>query len=145
MTIASLMPTIGGKSVAPVALAAALCSPTWVAAQELNATGAALDVHTHIASQLLVDMLTGGGVPAAGADDLVKKLDEANVKRAIVLSAAYSAGKSASTTTPTSSPRTTMLRTEWQNTPTDCSAFAGSIRSSRAPSTRSTAASRCRA
>jgi predicted TIM-barrel fold metal-dependent hydrolase len=55
----------------------------------LQATGAALDVHTHIASQTLTDLFTGGGVPAAGADDLVALLDEANVERAIILSAAY--------------------------------------------------------
>jgi predicted TIM-barrel fold metal-dependent hydrolase len=89
MTFASLMPTIGVESVALIALVAALSSPTSSAAQELTATGAALDVHTHLASQFLVDMLTGGGVPAAGADDLVQKLDEANVRRAIILSAAY--------------------------------------------------------
>ena len=51
--------------------------------------GAALDVHTHIASQFLTDLLTGGGLPSAGADDLVARLDEANVRRAIILSAAY--------------------------------------------------------
>jgi predicted TIM-barrel fold metal-dependent hydrolase len=55
----------------------------------LQATGAALDVHTHIASQAVTDMFTGGGVPAAGADDLVARLDEGNVERAIILSAAY--------------------------------------------------------
>lgn len=52
-------------------------------------TGAALDVHTHLASQTLVDFMTGGGVPAAGAEHLVARLDEANVDRAVVLSAGY--------------------------------------------------------
>ncbi|HRW07012.1 MAG TPA: amidohydrolase family protein [Caldilineaceae bacterium] len=55
----------------------------------LHANGAALDVHTHIASQALADLMTGGGVLAPGADDLVAKLDEAHVKRAVILSGAY--------------------------------------------------------
>lgn len=55
----------------------------------LRAKGAAIDVHTHIASQALADLMTGGGVPAPGADDLVAKLDEAHVKRAVILSGAY--------------------------------------------------------
>jgi predicted TIM-barrel fold metal-dependent hydrolase len=50
---------------------------------------AAIDVHTHLASQALTDMLTGGGVPAAGAKDLVARLDEANVGRAVVLGAGF--------------------------------------------------------
>jgi len=58
-------------------------------APPLVAKGAALDVHVHIASQLLVDMFTGGGVPAAGADDVVARLDEGGVERAVILSAAY--------------------------------------------------------
>jgi predicted TIM-barrel fold metal-dependent hydrolase len=56
---------------------------------EPSALGAALDVHTHIASQALTDAFSGGGVPAAGADDLVARLDEGHVQRAIILSAAY--------------------------------------------------------
>jgi predicted TIM-barrel fold metal-dependent hydrolase len=55
----------------------------------LVAPGAALDVHTHIASQFLTDHFTGGGTPAVGADELVAVLDEANVARAIILSAGY--------------------------------------------------------
>ena len=55
----------------------------------LVATGAALDVHTHVVSQGLTDFFSGGGVPYAGADDLIARLDEANVRRAIILSAAY--------------------------------------------------------
>ena len=58
-------------------------------APTLIAAGAAIDVHMHIASQALTDMFTGGGVPAAGADNLIARLDEANVQRGIVLSAAY--------------------------------------------------------
>lgn len=58
----------------------------------LIANGAVLDVHTHIASQFLTDHFTGGGVPHAGAEDLVAKLDEANVQRAIILSAGYLGG-----------------------------------------------------
>jgi predicted TIM-barrel fold metal-dependent hydrolase len=52
-------------------------------------SGAAIDVHTHIASQPLTDLFTGGGVPAADADDLIARLDEGNVQRAVILSAAY--------------------------------------------------------
>lgn len=55
----------------------------------LRAKGAALDVHTHIASPTLTNLLMGDGVPAVGADDLVAKLDEAHVKRAVILSGAY--------------------------------------------------------
>lgn len=55
----------------------------------LRADGAALDVHLHTASQFLTDLFSGGGVPAAGGDDLVAKLDEAHVDRGIVLSAGY--------------------------------------------------------
>ncbi|MCB0064796.1 MAG: hypothetical protein KDE19_21880, partial [Caldilineaceae bacterium] len=55
----------------------------------LRAKGAALDVHTHIASPALTNLLMGDGVPAVGADDLVAKLDEAHVKRAVILSGAY--------------------------------------------------------
>jgi predicted TIM-barrel fold metal-dependent hydrolase len=56
---------------------------------ELVASGAALDVHTHIASPFLTDHFTGGGTPAVGAEDLIARLDEANVARAIILSAGY--------------------------------------------------------
>ncbi len=59
------------------------------AADGLTAAGAALDVHTHFASQKLSDIFTGDGLPAAGADDLVARLDEANIRRAVVLSGAY--------------------------------------------------------
>ena len=55
----------------------------------LVATGAAIDVHTHLMSQPLTDVLTGGGVPASTADDLIARLDEANVQRAVVLSLGY--------------------------------------------------------
>ena len=52
-------------------------------------TGAAIDVHTHLMSQPLTDGITGGGVPASTADDLVARLDEANVRKAVVLSLGY--------------------------------------------------------
>jgi uncharacterized protein len=55
----------------------------------LVVTGAALDVHTHLGSQLLASLLVGDGTPAATADDLIARLDEANVQRAIVLAAGY--------------------------------------------------------
>jgi predicted TIM-barrel fold metal-dependent hydrolase len=55
----------------------------------LVATGAAIDVHTHLASQLLADLFTGGSEPAATAEDLIAHLDEANVQRAVVLSPGY--------------------------------------------------------
>jgi predicted TIM-barrel fold metal-dependent hydrolase len=77
-------------SAAKIPLFAAAQSNTPAAATAPpQANGAALDVHTHIASQALTDAFTGGGVPAAGAADLVARLDEANVQRAIILSAAY--------------------------------------------------------
>ena len=55
----------------------------------LVATGAAIDVHTHVMSQALTDGLTGGGVPASTADDLIARLDEANVQQAVVLALGY--------------------------------------------------------
>lgn len=51
--------------------------------------GASLDAHTHLISQVLLDGLTGGGVPAAGADDLIAQLDSAHIDRAIVLGLGY--------------------------------------------------------
>ena len=88
-------------------------------AEPLIATGAALDVHTHIASQTLTDLFTGGGVPAAGADDLVARLDEANVQRAIILSAAGTLARHLGfVMTSMSSPRTTTSLPKWRSTPT---------------------------
>jgi predicted TIM-barrel fold metal-dependent hydrolase len=54
-----------------------------------QATGAAIDVHTMVMSQGLTDMFTGGGVPAPDANDLIARLDEANVYKAVVLSVGY--------------------------------------------------------
>ncbi len=51
--------------------------------------GAAIDVHTHVISQPLTDALTGGGVPASTGEDLIARLDEANVEKAVVLSLGY--------------------------------------------------------
>jgi predicted TIM-barrel fold metal-dependent hydrolase len=58
-------------------------------APAIAADGAALDVHTHVASAFLTALFTGGGVPPVGAEDLVARLDEANVARAVILSAGY--------------------------------------------------------
>jgi uncharacterized protein len=77
-----------GVDGSPLSAFAAQGDPAGTSAP-LQTTGAALDVHTHIVSQALTDLFTGGGFPAAGADDLVARLDEANVERAIILSAAY--------------------------------------------------------
>jgi predicted TIM-barrel fold metal-dependent hydrolase len=55
----------------------------------LVVTGAALDSHMNLASQALADLFTGGGVPTGTADDLIKRLDEADVERGVVLSAGY--------------------------------------------------------
>lgn len=58
--------------------------------ESLVASGAALDVHTHLMSP---ELAAGFGVPAdvppANADDLISLLDEANVQQAVVLSLAY--------------------------------------------------------
>lgn len=51
----------------------------------LEVDGAAIDVHTHVISQPLIDGLTGGGVPASTSEDLIARLDEANVDQAVVL------------------------------------------------------------
>ncbi|MFC1983167.1 amidohydrolase family protein [Chloroflexota bacterium] len=55
----------------------------------LEVSGAVIDVHTHLMSQALTDGLTGGGVPASTADDLIAQLDEANIQKAIVHSLGY--------------------------------------------------------
>ena len=55
----------------------------------LKTHGAALDAHAHLISQPLLDSLTGGGVPTAGAEDLIEQLDAANVKKAVVLGLGY--------------------------------------------------------
>jgi predicted TIM-barrel fold metal-dependent hydrolase len=57
--------------------------------QGLKARGAALDAHTHLISQPLLDGLTGGGVATGGAEDLIAKLDAANIDKAIVLALGY--------------------------------------------------------
>jgi len=71
-----------------------LCASTLVACtgegeQPLVANGAALDVHTHLASEFLAQLFAGEGTPAASAKELVERLDEANVNKSIVLSAGY--------------------------------------------------------
>ena len=58
-------------------------------AQGLVAEHAALDVHTHVASPFLTGLFTGGSLPPKGADDLVARLDEAHVARAIILAGGY--------------------------------------------------------
>ena len=73
----------------PVLLYAQATVPDAQPTTPLVARGAAIDVHVHIGSQRLTDLFAGGGVPAVGADDLVARLDEANVRRAIILAAGY--------------------------------------------------------
>jgi predicted TIM-barrel fold metal-dependent hydrolase len=51
--------------------------------------GAEIDVHTHLASQTLADIFSGGELPAAQAEDLIARLDEGKVDQAVVLSAGY--------------------------------------------------------
>jgi predicted TIM-barrel fold metal-dependent hydrolase len=55
----------------------------------LIAKGASLDAHTHLISQNLLDGLTGGGIPSAGADDLIAQLDAAHIDKAVVLALGY--------------------------------------------------------
>ncbi len=57
--------------------------------RSLVAEGAVLDAHTHLISQPLLDMLTGGGVPTTGADELIAQLDAAHIEKAIVLALGY--------------------------------------------------------
>lgn len=52
-------------------------------------TSAALDAHTHVVSPELAALLVGPGAPPSTADELIERLDEANVKQAVVLSLAY--------------------------------------------------------
>jgi predicted TIM-barrel fold metal-dependent hydrolase len=55
----------------------------------LDVGGAAIDVHTHLMSAELAAGLGSAG--ASTADDLIERLDEAQVERAVVLSTAYMA------------------------------------------------------
>ena len=59
----------------------------------LVATGAVIDVHTHLLSAEHVVSAYGApvGTPASDAADLISRLDEANVDKAVVLSTAYKA------------------------------------------------------
>lgn len=57
--------------------------------EQLEVSGAAIDVHTHIMSQALLDGFTGGGVETAGAEELIARLDEGNVDKAVVLALGY--------------------------------------------------------
>jgi len=59
----------------------------------LAATGAAIDVHTHLLSAEHVVSAYGApeGTPASDAADLISRLDEGNVEQAVVLSTAYQA------------------------------------------------------
>jgi predicted TIM-barrel fold metal-dependent hydrolase len=62
-----------------------------VAPIPLKASGAAIDVHTHLLSAETVVNGYGApaGTPASDADDLINRLDEANVQRAVIQSIAY--------------------------------------------------------
>ena len=81
-------------SVLPLTLLTIACkgepAPMETMEEPLEASGAALDAHTHIMSPALA---AAYGVPPeappADAEDLVSLLDEANVEQAIVLSLAY--------------------------------------------------------
>lgn len=81
------------RPVAIVALFAALAFGAGPASAQqagpLIADHAAIDVHTHIASQFLTDHFTGGGMTSVGADDLIARMDEAHVDRTIILAAGY--------------------------------------------------------
>ena len=62
-------------------------------AAPLEATGANIDVHTHVLSAEHLTSAFGAppGSPASDAADLINRLDEANIERAVVLSTAYQA------------------------------------------------------
>lgn len=51
--------------------------------------GAALDVHLHIASPALTDAYAGPGTPVPTASGLIALMDEAHVRKGIILSAGY--------------------------------------------------------
>jgi predicted TIM-barrel fold metal-dependent hydrolase len=55
----------------------------------LVSNAAAIDVHLHLGSQVIADVYTGGEAPASTVEDLVARLDEANVERGVVLAAGY--------------------------------------------------------
>ncbi len=73
---------LGGASM----LATAACSQP---NGELTHTGAAIDVHTHLASDQLAAIFGSEGASAAKGKELVARLNEANVDRAVVLAAGY--------------------------------------------------------
>ena len=106
MSIANGRPWGAGSRLGRLLAALILCNP-WgadVAAQALAAgastdsspalvaDGAALDVHTHVASPALTELFSvfaGEDLVPATADDLVARLDEGNVRRAVILSLGY--------------------------------------------------------
>jgi predicted TIM-barrel fold metal-dependent hydrolase len=105
MSIANGRPWRAGGRLGRLLAALILCS-FWgadVAAQGLTegaptgspalvADGAAIDVHTHVASPALTELFAvfaGEDLLPATADDLVERLDEGNVRRAVILSAGY--------------------------------------------------------
>ena len=106
MSIANGRPWGAGGRLGRLMAALILCNP-WgadVAAQALAAgastdsspalvaDGAALDVHTHVASPALTELFSvfaGEDLVPATADDLIARLDEGNVGRAVILSLGY--------------------------------------------------------
>ena len=106
MSIANGRPWGAGSRLGRLMAALILCNP-WgadVAAQALAAgastnsspalvaDGAALDVHTHVASPALTELFSvfaGEDLVPATADDLIARLDEGNVRRAVILSLGY--------------------------------------------------------
>ena len=79
--MAALLPV--GRTVGPA------IAQTPMAPEALVANGAAIDVHTHLASPVLTELFAGPDVVPVNADDLIARLDEANVRRAIILAAGY--------------------------------------------------------
>ncbi|PKB61875.1 MAG: hypothetical protein BZY79_01555 [SAR202 cluster bacterium Casp-Chloro-G4] len=58
---------------------------------ETTVSGAALDAKTQVITRRLRISITGSGVEGTSADDIIEKLDAANVDKAIVASLAYHA------------------------------------------------------
>lgn len=81
------------RIVASIAVFSLMITIQPLSAVALEAPGANIDVHTHLLSADHIVSAYGAptGTPASDAADLINRLDEANIERAVVLSTAYMA------------------------------------------------------
>ena len=96
-------------------------------------TGAAMDVHAHLGSATLAELFAGPGAESAGAEDLIARLDEAHVQRAVVLAAGYLGWPVGITDDFNMAPENDFVAAEVAKYPDRLVGFWGSTPCSRAP------------